>query len=135
MTSKKIVLKFPIKVVNEPIIYKLAKDYDLEFNILKANIKPDEEGILVLELRGKKESFDKGLEYLKKLNIVIQPLKKDIVRNEKSCTHCGACVTICPTGAFSVDKKNRKIIFNEEKCIACEICISACPMRAMAIHF
>jgi hypothetical protein len=38
--------------VERPIIYRLVKDYDLEFNILKASITPEQEGLLVLELKG-----------------------------------------------------------------------------------
>ena len=135
MTNRKIVLKFPPQVVNKPVIYKLAKDFDLEFNILKANIIPDEEGLLVLELSGTKENFEKGFGYLKSLNITIQPLNKDVVRDEERCSHCGACVTVCPTGAFSVDKKTRKVVFNDKKCIACDLCITSCPLRAMSINF
>ena len=135
MTNRKIVLKFPTQVVNKPVIYKLAKDYDLEFNILKANIIPDEEGLLILELSGTKENFEKGFGYLKSLNITVQPLNKDVVRDEARCSHCGACVTVCPTGAFTVDKKTRKILFNDKKCIACDLCITSCPLRAMSIHF
>jgi len=135
MVTKKVVLKFPPQVVEQPVIFKLAKDFDLEFNILKANIIPDEEGLLVLELTGTRENFERGFKYLKSFNIVIQPLYKDIVRDEMKCSHCGACVTNCPVGAFTVDKKTRKIHFNDKKCIACEICIPSCPLRAMTMHF
>jgi len=135
MISRKIVLKFPPQVVEKAVIYKLAKDYDLEFNILKANIIPDEEGLLVIELTGTKENFERGFKYLKSFNITIQPLNKDVVRDEIKCSHCGACVTVCPVGAFSVDKKTRKILFNDKKCIACDLCITSCPLRAMSIHF
>ena len=134
MVNKKIVLRFPPHTVEQPVIYRLAKDFDLEFNILKANIVPDEEGLLVIELVGTQENFDRGFEYLKSFNIGIEPLNKDVVRNDAKCSHCGACVTVCPVGAFSVDAKTRKILFDGEKCIACELCITSCPLRAMTIN-
>ena len=131
--SKRVVLRFPPRLVDQPIIYRLVKDYNLELNILKAYITPKEEGLLVLELRGEDDNFKKGMEYLNNLRVKIQPLSQDVVRNEEKCTHCGACVTICPTAALYLDKKTRKVIFDPEKCIACELCVKACPPRAMKI--
>ncbi|MBN1384628.1 MAG: 4Fe-4S dicluster domain-containing protein [Elusimicrobia bacterium] len=135
MPTKKIVLKFPPRLVEQPIIYKLVKDFDLEFNILKANIMPDEEGLLVLELTGDEKKYNEGIKYLKSFGILIQPLSKDVVLDKEKCTHCGACVTVCPVGAFTVDEKTRKIVFDNTKCIACELCINACPLQAMELHF
>jgi len=48
--SKRIVLHFPKRMVDRPIVSRLVKDYDLDFNILKALVTPEEEGLLVLEL-------------------------------------------------------------------------------------
>jgi len=135
MTSKKIVLRFPDRLVDQPIVYKLVKDFDLQFNILKASVTPQEEGLMVLELTGKKENYELGVEYLKSCGVKIQPLSKDIIRNEKKCTDCGVCVPICPTEALEVDPKTRKINFDNKKCIACELCIKICPPRAMEVHF
>jgi len=53
MVSKRIVLKFPHKLVDQPIVYRLVKDFDLEFNILKASVTPREEGLVVLEIWGR----------------------------------------------------------------------------------
>lgn len=133
--AKKIVLRFPRRMVDRPIIYRLVKDYDLEFNILKASITPEQEGLLVLELKGNQQEYDKGIEFLLKAGVQIQALSQDVTRNEERCTHCGACVTVCPTGAFKVDTKTRKVTFEDEKCIACGLCIPACPPRAMEVHF
>lgn len=132
---KKIVLHFPHKRLDEPVVCRLVKDYNLEFNILKAYVTPREEGLMVLELIGKDEDMEKGLSYLKHKGIKIQPLSQDIIRNESRCTDCGVCVTICPTGALVVDKITRKVNFYDNKCIACELCIKSCPMRAMEAHF
>jgi ABC-type methionine transport system ATPase subunit len=52
MYSKMISLRFPKKVVNEPITVNLVKNFDLSFNILKATIYPRKEGFMVLELSG-----------------------------------------------------------------------------------
>lgn len=133
--SKKVVLRFPKRMVDRPIIYRLVKDYDLEFNILKASITPEQEGLLVLELKGNQQEYDKGIEFLIKAGVKIQSLSQDVKRNEERCTHCGACVTVCPTGAFRLDPKSRIVIFENEKCIACGLCIPACPPHAMEVHF
>ncbi len=133
--SKKIVLHFPRQLVDRPIVSRLVRDFDLDFNILKASISPEEEGLLVLELTGAQRNYNKGIKYLTDTGVIIQALSQDVVRNEERCTQCGACVTICPTGAFEVDMATRGITFRNEKCIACGICITACPPRAMEVHF
>ena len=134
-TSKRIVLRFPHRLVEEPIVCRLVKDYNLEFNILKAYVTPREEGLVVLELSGKESGFNKALEYLKKVGVKVQPLSQDVIRNDARCTHCGACVTVCPAGALVLEPLTRKVHFYENKCIACELCVKACPTRAMEIRF
>ena len=126
-TARKVVLRFPQRLVDKPILYRLAKDYDLKFNVLKASVTPKQEGVLVLELSGRKKSYEDAVQFLQDTGVELQPL-------EERCTHCGACVTICPVGAFTVDPSTRRIDFHRTKCIACELCIKACPVRAMEVR-
>ena len=135
VVSKRIVLHFPQRVVERPIVYRLVKDYDLEFNILKALFTQEEEGLMVPELSGVQTNYDKGIRYLIEAGVRIQSLSQDVILNEERCTHCGACVTICPTYAFELDPLTRRINFYGEKCVACGLCIKACPPRAMEVHF
>jgi len=133
--SKRIVLHFPKRLVDRPIVYRLVKDYNLEFNMLKASFTQEEEGLMVLEIKGDQKDYDKGIKYLTKSGVRIQALSQDVTRNEERCTHCCACVTVCPTGAFEVEPSTRQVNFYNEKCLACGLCIKACPPRAMELHF
>jgi ferredoxin len=133
--SKRIVLHFPKRLVDRPIVSRLIKNYDLDFNILKASVTPDKEGLLILELSGKQKDYDKGIRYLSETGVRIQSLSQNVVRNEERCTHCGACITICPTDAFELETPTRQVHFHDEKCLACGLCIKACPPRAMELHF
>jgi ferredoxin len=136
MAARKIVLTFPKEKIDKPIVYKLIKEYNLVFNIMKASITPDQEGHLVLELSGENSEIEKGIKYLKEQGVSIQPLSKDIEVNWEKCTQCGACVSICPTEALYIkDRKTMEVAFDPEKCIACELCIRPCPPRAIEVHF
>ena len=133
--SKKIVLHFTPKTVDKPIVSRLIRDFGLDFNIMKASISPGEEGLMVMELSGERKAYDKGIKYLQESGVEIQSLSQDVVRNDERCTHCGACITMCPTRAFTLDAKSRKVKFDNSKCIVCELCVRACPPRAMELHF
>ena len=135
MISKRIVIHFPYQFADQPIVYKLVKDYDLEFNILKAYITPEKGGLLVLELSGEDKNYEQGIQYLKEAGVKVQPLSQDIIRNDRRCSHCGVCVPICPTGAFMVEPLTRVVHFQDNKCIACGLCVKVCPLRSMEIRF
>ncbi len=136
MATKKIVLIFPKEKINKPLVYHLVKDHNLVFNILKASITPDQEGHMALELTGEPGDLDRGIKFLKEAGLKIEPLSKDIRVDWKKCTQCGACVSICPTGALYIkDRKTMEVAFDPDKCIACELCIRPCPPRAIEVHF
>jgi formate dehydrogenase iron-sulfur subunit len=43
-----------------------------------------------------------------------------------SCTHCGLCVEVCPSGAI-VKRDDGIVTMNPDKCIGCHYCYQACP--------
>lgn len=135
MTTKRIVLRFPQRLAGKPFVYKLAKEYDLEFNILKADVTPEAGGRLVLEVRGEEKNYEMGIQYLTEAGIDIEPLSKDIVRDNELCSHCGACVPLCPADTLVVDPATREVEFHDENCVVCGLCVQICPFHAMTINF
>lgn len=133
MAAKKIILRFGKNISDKPIIYHLAKDYGLVYNIIKANVNPNKEGTLVLELSG--EQYEKGLEFLQGEGVSVQPLAEQVFRNEAKCTSCGACTDICPTCALYLDRPSMEVVFDSDKCVLCQLCVKVCPVKAMEVKF
>jgi ferredoxin len=135
MAATRVVLHFPSQLTDEPIISQTVHKFGLEFNILRAEISPQREGVMVVELSGEDKQLDAALKSLKQHGVKVQPIASDVVRNEERCTECGACITICPTAALTIDADTRHISFDADKCIACEACVPVCPPRAMELRF
>ncbi|WP_339135397.1 MAG: NIL domain-containing protein [Candidatus Electrothrix sp. GW3-4] len=128
-------LRYPKDTSNQPIIYHLVQRYVVEFNILKADIRPQRDGIMVVELKGQKEKVADALDYLKGLGVKAERLAGKVHRDESKCFQCGACTGICPVGALYIQRPSMEVIFDPEKCTACGLCVAGCPVRSMKISF
>jgi ferredoxin len=135
MYSKMLSLRFPPSAINEPISANLVRKFDLTFNILKATIYPRKEGLMVMELSGQRENFQRGIRYLKSMGIKVESVGEDVKRDEEKCFHCGACTAVCPTGALFIRRPAMEVMFDKGKCSACELCVPACPAHAMEVRF
>ena len=133
MATRIYILRFPKETSSEPMIYQLVKQYDVEFNILKADILPHREGVMILELKGTKENVKNGLSYLRSFNVVAERLAAAINRDDEKCFQCGACTGICPVGALAIKRPEMAVIFDPEKCTGCSLCVPICPVRAMEV--
>ncbi|HCC54108.1 MAG TPA: (Fe-S)-binding protein [Desulfobulbaceae bacterium] len=133
MNTRIYVLKFPKEVIDQPIISNLVRKYDLDFNILKATILLQQEGVMVLEFLGHKANVKKGIAYLKEMGVSAKSIAGNIRRDDEKCYQCGACTNACPTGALSLHRPDMAVLFDEEKCTACGLCVSVCPARAMEV--
>jgi len=126
-------LRFSKETSERPFVYRLVKDYDLEFNILKADILLQREGMMILEIKGTKESVKAGLDFLRSHGVRAQRLASRIGRDESKCFQCGQCTGICPSGALSISRPTMEVLFDPERCTGCDLCVPICPVRAMEI--
>lgn len=134
MITKRLVLTFPEKMVTKPITYRLVKDYDLQFNILRAEITADIEGKILIEVKGSKDKIDEGVKYLINEGITIQDASKDIIIDKERCVNCGVCPSLCITQALVIDRDNYELIFDKNKCILCGFCENSCPVNAIKLR-
>ena len=128
-------LRFPKETSDQPIISQLVKRFDIEFNILKADILPQREGIMIIELKGQRENIRDALSYLKTLEVRVERLAGKVKRDQSRCFQCGACTGICPAGALFIERPSMAVVFAPEKCTACGLCVPGCPVRAMTVSF
>ena len=135
MDARILVLRFPRDIVAKPIITYLVRDYRLTFNILKAQIYPRKEGMVVMELSGDPDDYEKGIRYLQEAGVVVEPVAQGIWRDDEKCYQCGACTAVCPTGALRIKRPDMDVLFESERCSACELCVKTCPSRAMIVTF
>ncbi len=78
MAKKIVKLIFPQKLIKEPVTFHMAKKFDVMPNIRRANVT-ETVGELVLDLEGKEEDIEKGIEYLTKAGVTVEPIVGDIV--------------------------------------------------------
>ncbi|MFP3904039.1 MAG: 4Fe-4S binding protein [Armatimonadota bacterium] len=135
MAARRVVMHFPAHQLDKPVTSTMTRKFDLEFNIMRASISPQQEGVMVVGFEGTEQNLDDALQWAAEQGVRIEPMEAQIVRNEEKCTECGACITVCPTGALSMDLETRHVKFDPDKCIACELCVPACPPRAMEVKF
>lgn len=135
MGKKKYIITFPASLVKEPVASRLVSEHNLVVNILRAQVRPDEEGLLVVELDGSATSIEEGIDYLRSIGAKVEPLAAEVRWDEDKCTHCTYCVSACPADALTVERETMLVSFDGEKCIACELCVTLCPYGAMEVHF
>lgn len=78
MAKKRVMFTFPPQLVTEPIIYLLGQQFRVITNIRRADVTEDR-GWVVLEVEGKEQDIDKGLEWVASKGVRVDPVGGDIV--------------------------------------------------------
>lgn len=129
---KRVTLIFPRHLVNVPLTYRLAKDFDVAANIVRARVTPNEVGTLVVELSGDIDQVEAGLEWVQSLGIEVAERAKEIQIDPDLCVDCGLCTGVCPTEALKISAPDWKLEFLRNRCVMCEQCIATCPVGAIS---
>ena len=78
MPKKRVHLVFPQKLIKQPIIYTMAKKYNVVPNIRRAKVT-ESVGEVTLEFSGKKENLGKAIKYLERKGVKVESVFGDIV--------------------------------------------------------
>jgi len=76
--KKRVKLTFPQRLIKEPVIFSMAKKYDVMPNIRRARVT-ETVGEMVLELEGTDENLEKGIKYLKEQGVDVELVEGDII--------------------------------------------------------
>lgn len=132
--EKTLILRFSKKTWNKPVIHGLSQSSDLVFNILEAKVLPRQEAYVIMKLEGSDVEFEKGLDYLKNISVVVEEVPDKVLRTEEICMHCGTCTATCPSGALSVGGPPEfDVPLDLDLCVACGTCVKVCPVNAMQV--
>lgn len=78
MVKKMVHLVFPQNLIKKPVIYTMAKKYNVIPNIRRAKIT-DTIGEVTLELSGSKINLEKATKFLEKIKIKVEPVIGDVI--------------------------------------------------------
>jgi ABC-type methionine transport system ATPase subunit len=62
--KKRVTLTFPRRTVQMPLTYRLAKDFNIASNIIRAQVAPNQVGKLVLELLGDIDAIEAAIDWM-----------------------------------------------------------------------
>ncbi|NJL02042.1 MAG: 4Fe-4S binding protein [Spirulinaceae cyanobacterium RM2_2_10] len=133
--KKRITLTFPRSTVQMPVTYRLAKDFNVAANIIRAQVAPNQVGKLVVELLGDIDEIDAALDWMRSQSIQVSLASREIAIAEDRCVDCGLCTGVCPTEALTLAPDTFKLNFARSRCVVCEQCIPTCPVQAISTNF
>jgi ABC-type methionine transport system ATPase subunit len=74
MQKTRLWLMFPARLITRPILWQLAKQFELVTNIRQASVT-DEIGLVSLELDGEREEIKKAIAWLEENGIKVEPVE------------------------------------------------------------
>lgn len=78
MAKQRFKFTFPQELIKEPTIWRLGRDFQLVTNIRRADVTEDR-GWVVLELEGEMEEIERGVDWVVKEGVRVDPVAGDIV--------------------------------------------------------
>ena len=124
----RILLSFSENIVEKPIISQIILELKVPINIITAHV--DSKGGEVLA-EVENSMLKKVIKKFRERGATVS-IPKLIEIDSEECVSCGACITLCPVEAITMDE-DASVIFNQEKCLGntCSACVDACPSRAI----
>lgn len=130
--SRTVLLEFPPGRVEQPLVSRAVRGFEVEINILHARISPSEVGRMLAVVEGEEPEVEGALSYLSSSGVRIAPPGEGLALDGELCTHCGACAGQCPAGAIVICGDDWRVALDMTRCIACGFCIEVCPYGAIA---
>ena len=78
MAKRQVTLTFPQNLIKEPVIYTMARQYNLIPNIRRAKIT-ETVGEVTLEIEGSEKDLEAGLKDIVSKGVKVEPVTGDVV--------------------------------------------------------
>jgi L-aspartate semialdehyde sulfurtransferase ferredoxin len=72
--TQRLWLTYPARLITRPVIWELAKKFDIVFNVRQASVT-EEVGLVSLELQGQREEVKRAIAWLEELGIRVEPVE------------------------------------------------------------
>jgi len=126
----RVLLRFSREIVDQPITSQIILEQGAPINILSAHIN-QQGGEILADIPS--THAEKAIKAFRERGVTVD-VRKLIEVDDEKCFDCGACVSLCPVNAITLDK-DLSVVFDENKCIGttCRTCVDACPTRAIRV--
>lgn len=132
--KKRVTIIFPKTAIQIPLTYRLAKDFNVAANIIRAQVAPNQMGKLVVELQGDIDQIDAAIEWMRMRDISVFSAAGEIIIDQDKCVDCGLCTGVCPSEALILNPQTWRLDFRRSRCIVCEQCVPTCPVAAISTN-
>lgn len=78
VTKRRVKLTFPQQLIKEPVIFTMAKQFNVMPNIRRARVT-ETVGEMILELEGDVKDLDKGIHWLREKGIEVELVEGDVI--------------------------------------------------------
>ena len=76
--KKRVKLTFPQNLIKEPVIFTMAKEFNVMPNIRRARVT-ETVGEMILEMEGDEKNLEKGVQWLREKGIDVELVEGDII--------------------------------------------------------
>ena len=72
--TQRLWLTYPARLITRPVIWELAKKFDISFNVRQASAT-EEVGLVSLELQGERDEVKRAIAWLEELGVRVEPVE------------------------------------------------------------
>jgi L-aspartate semialdehyde sulfurtransferase ferredoxin len=123
----KIVLKFPQKIMQDPLLADVVLETGVRINIDRALVDGSI-GEIVIDVPD--ERVEEVAEAFRRRGTEVREMDTPVLFDEAECVQCGACVSVCPVEVFKYNK-DKTISIDLQRCVLCKTCMTMCPHGAL----